>query len=134
VRRIPLESRAASEPNFQPELDETPEPCVSPRHDAAKRAIGTSIGEDVLRPQKVGIVPDEHEIRSVDRVRIEAADVARAEDRLAVVKNVLQVRPEFDRGAFRHSSFLEERHVPIVKARRIQRVAADVGPGAWART
>src|SRR5258707_7505173 len=28
VRRIPLESRAGSEPNFQPELDKTPEPCV----------------------------------------------------------------------------------------------------------
>jgi hypothetical protein len=50
VRRISLESRACSEPNFQPELDEAPEPCVSPRHDAAKRAIGTSIGEDNLRP------------------------------------------------------------------------------------
>jgi len=50
VRRIPLESRACSEPNLQPELDETPEPCVSPRHDAAKRTIGTSIREDVLRP------------------------------------------------------------------------------------
>jgi hypothetical protein len=50
VRRIRLESRACSEPNLQPELDETPEPCVSPRHDAAKRTIGTSIREDVLRP------------------------------------------------------------------------------------
>src|ERR1700745_2389774 len=50
VRRIPLESRACSEPNLQPELDETPEPRVSPRHDAAKRTIGTSIREDVLRP------------------------------------------------------------------------------------
>ena len=72
VRRIPLESRACSEPNFQPELDETPEPRVSPRYDAAKRTIGTSIGEDVLRPQEVGIVPDGHEICSVNRVRIEA--------------------------------------------------------------
>ena len=76
MRRIPLESRAGSEPNFQPELDKTPEPCASTRHDAAKRTIGTSIVEDVLRPQEVRIVPDEHEIRSVDRVRIEAAGVA----------------------------------------------------------
>ena len=52
---------------------------------------------------------------------------------MAVVKNVLQVCSEFDRGAFRHPSFLEERHVPIVKTGRIQRVAADVGPGARAR-
>jgi hypothetical protein len=96
VRRIPLVSRATSEPNFQSELDETPEPCVSPRHDAAKRAIGTSIGEDVLSPQEVGIVPDEHEIRSVDRVRIEPADVARAEYRLAVIECILHFCPEFE--------------------------------------
>src|SRR2546430_9833386 len=133
VRRIPLESRAGSEPNFQPELDETPEPCVSSRHDAAKRTIGTSIGEDVPCPQEVGIVSDEHKVRSIDGVGVKPADVARAEYRLAVVKNVLQVCSEFDRGAFRHPSFLEERHVPIVKTGRIQRVAADVGPGARAR-
>ena len=133
MRRIPLESRAGSEPNFQPELDETPEPCVSSRHDAAKRTIGTSIGEDVPCPQEVGIVSDEHKVRSIDGVGVKPADVARAEYRLAVVKNVLQVCSEFDRGAFRHPSFLEERHVPIVKTGRIQRVAADVGPGARAR-
>ena len=83
VRRISLESRACSEPNFQPELDETSEPCVSSRHYSAKRTIGTSVGEDVLRPQEGGIVPHEHEIRSVNRVGIEAADVARAKYRLA---------------------------------------------------
>src|SRR5437867_171224 len=131
--RMSTRTPLRSEPNFQPELDETPEPCVSSRHDAAKRTIGTSIGEDVLRPQEVGIVPDEHKVRSIDGVGVKPADVARAEYRLAVVKNVLQVCSEFDRGAFRHPSFLEERHVPIVKTGRIQRVAADVGPGARAR-
>src|SRR3989442_13690174 len=127
--RTPLRA----EPNFQPELDETPEPCVSSRHDAAKRTIGTSIGEDVLRPQEVGIVPDEHEIRSVNRVRIEAADVARAKNRLAVVESILQVGAEFDHVAFRHSGFLKERNVPVVQTRRIQRVSTYVGPSAWAR-
>src|SRR2546427_2919007 len=126
--RMSTRTPLRSEPNFQPELDETPEPCVSSRHDAAKRTIGTSIGEDVLRPQEVRVVADEHKVRSIDGVGVKPADVARAEYRLAVVERILQVGTEFDHVAFRHSGFLEERHIPIVKDGRIQGVAANVGP------
>ena len=100
MQRIPLKSGAGSEPNFQPELDEAPEPCVSTCHDAAKRTIRTSIGEHVLRPQEVGIVPDEHKVRSIDGVGVKPADVARTEYGLAVIECILHLCSEFEQETF----------------------------------
>ena len=79
IRRLPNGHQAgdlSSEPDFQPELDETPKSCVSTGHDTAEGTIGPSIRKDILRPKEVGVVANEYEIRSIDRVRIETADVA----------------------------------------------------------
>ncbi len=108
VRRIPLEFRAGSEPNFQPELDKTSKSGVSTSDDPAERAVGPSIREDVLRPHEIGVVANKHKIRPVNRVRIESTDVARAKDWLTVVENILHVCPELNRDLFCHSGLLEE--------------------------